>query len=1356
MKAPQQQNPNIILLNEGHGKKLVIDEWGKNLNNKKELKGTYGRLTNNGKLWFDKYTIEANADDTVFVFGANQGHYKDRTLRGLGQAEQTFGMKNTFPINTMSENDSLEWQYMKRAKNILIEFLQAGGKVVFPVNKDGSTVGTGIAANGYQAPKGKKYAEALAKALLELENIEVVPNPDPINVKKAMDEYIARMDDLEKEYKRKKPAKKENRKSKDLGIGVKMQNKIVNKWLDDEEILKMLKLTGLEKNKGDGLRENPLVNIKGKGISDEVFAEIVEAQGRDQEGDDYLRNLTQSLKVEMAAFNANDSQYTFTKIVSNGGVDQSGNHWFTIHIDKTHKRVQVVDSLKPNLTDDELFNILKDNYQKLGFADQDKAGWGDNQEIMNSAIDNLLEKENPKKSTWKNLRREAKEKKRKKWTSSYEQKIINIVSSVGAMYQAKEPPKWLIKQDNDYDCSLCSIVNYYFLRNPDKTECVINSPDDHKRKPWRMRFELNNANRDQANGMNCYISYNKKRGDRGNETEEEDWKKVEMRNNVLPPKASDLLRSAIMPEYRDRDVEEDIISSGSSSEVGGESVVTIESDDRESDDLESVVTIESDDRESDDLESVVTIESDDRESDDRESDDLESVVTIESDSTGGGDGDDEFNDGIYHPDGLGEGAGNLDIDADFTKLQNVDGVTKWANKRAFYHKEILKPKKFQIGAYFKSLPKTATQGKVAQYLSIIALPITATLSGISGLIGGGFFNPIYIASSHDAWTGIPDYNTASPDFDGNKLEIQRCVTGVLELLDTGCHSKKIEELKHSNPPIKIETQEALGNMVNLLAYKSSEHNLELAMRHSTDDSEKNKLIAYKNIMTKIMTEKKWTMGSSGDLKDFNPKDMRNLVNVISSGDDKHPLMDLINKIENASDQRITKKLKEKFTHMVLHYSNSYSNSLATKYGINNQTVSISDMAYNAGFNLDLIIPRLKSMSMDPAVSQYINPDSLNLLKDYIKSDKRCQRAQRIAQDIHTSLDDKTAIDGVKGELDRKIKACDNRVKFLQTQINGVKPEVQSMIDKVNHKKESLKQSKEKLDIIDTKDDLQQWFIGYSEDIANQRYNYKANEKKPQLKGVKSLEIKAKVYEDGKSYEEKEQKAIKAENDRREIITSYRFIEDANILDNGDIKDVGKAAIELNNFINICEEELKKIPKDNDSADHAWLTVKREGDQNSVKASNEDAREKITKRLEIAEIFYELFSQASTNTTGEEMNLNKVEEVIQNAISCKNELLVVKENDNGEEDEYAISKSAHAIFKKIDDIQKKMSESSHKHHEDESHSHGDDSSHRKRYIDNHYSVQNTVAKRLELAGYQKEFDGLNKGGKSKSISGSSRR
>jgi hypothetical protein len=330
-----------------------------------------------------------------------------------------------------------------------------------------------------------------------------------------------------------------------------------------------------------------------------------------------------------------------------------------------------------------------------------------------------------------------------------------------------------------------------------------------------------------------------------------------------------------------------------------------------------------------------------------------------------------------------------------------------------------------------------------------------------------------------------------------------------------------------------------------------------------------------------------------------------------------------------------------------------------------------------------------------------------------------------------------------------------------------------MIDKINHKKESLKQSKEKLDKVNTKDDLQQWFIGYSEDIANQRYNYKANENKPQLKGVKSLEIKAKVYEDGKAYEEKEQKAIKVENDRRKMIISCRFIEDKNIDAHGDIKDVKKAAIDLKNFINLCEEELKKIPKDKDSEDHAWLTVKREGDQNSVKATNKEAEKKITKRLEIAETFYALFSKASENTTGKAMNLDEVEaKVITNAISCMNELYVVKKDDNGEEDGYvistsahvistsahAISTSAHAILKKMDDIKQKIhsneshkSESSqHEHQKDESRSyHSSDS---EGYINNNYysnqnikgSVQNTVAKRMA--------DCYKKGGKSKSVSG----
>jgi hypothetical protein len=231
-----------------------------------------------------------------------------------------------------------------------------------------------------------------------------------------------------------------------------------------------------------------------------------------------------------------------------------------------------------------------------------------------------------------------------------------------------------------------------------------------------------------------------------------------------------------------------------------------------------------------------------------------------------------------------------------------------------------------------------------------------------------------------------------------------------------------------------------------------------------------------------------------------------------------------------------------------------------------------------------------------------------------------------------------------------------------------------------------------------------------------------------------------------------------------MIISCRFIEDANIDNNGDIKDVRKAAMDLKCFINLCEEELKKILEDKDSEDHAWLKVKsnNQDDQNSVKANNKDAEKKITKRLEIAKIFYELFTQASTNTTGKEMNLNEVQkEVIENAFSWMKELLLVKENDIGEEYLAAISKSAHAILKKMDDIQKKResndgqnSESSK--YEDESND--DHSWHIKGYSNNRYSdknikrsVQDTVANRI-ADHKQQGLETLKKGVKSKSVSG----
>ncbi len=165
----------------------------------------YGEVVKNATkdcFWYTTNSIRNNNTDTVFVFGANSGHFVNRSAGGGGQASATSGQSNVFPINTISNTlDSKIYNfYTNSAEQILTTFVKNGGKVVFPTSDDygTSTCGTGIANSGENKPyglSGQKYATDLFYRLRLIET-EDPPAKYPAD---NMAEYNEAMNELEKQ-----------------------------------------------------------------------------------------------------------------------------------------------------------------------------------------------------------------------------------------------------------------------------------------------------------------------------------------------------------------------------------------------------------------------------------------------------------------------------------------------------------------------------------------------------------------------------------------------------------------------------------------------------------------------------------------------------------------------------------------------------------------------------------------------------------------------------------------------------------------------------------------------------------------------------------------------------------------------------------------------------------------------------------------------------------------------------------------------------------------------------------------------------------------------------------------------------
>ena len=164
----------------------------------------------NDRNYYIQETIKKNNEDTVFVFGGNAEHTKDRAASGNNQAASTGGNENVFPIMTMGDisDEALE-NYNKKTQVILEKYVGHGGKVVFPLTKkDGSVnVGTGIALQVAGEKKQKfinrqrEWADNLYNSLKRAEVTE--KNPE-----KAMQQYHYEMNRLQKEMKARLTASK--------------------------------------------------------------------------------------------------------------------------------------------------------------------------------------------------------------------------------------------------------------------------------------------------------------------------------------------------------------------------------------------------------------------------------------------------------------------------------------------------------------------------------------------------------------------------------------------------------------------------------------------------------------------------------------------------------------------------------------------------------------------------------------------------------------------------------------------------------------------------------------------------------------------------------------------------------------------------------------------------------------------------------------------------------------------------------------------------------------------------------------------------------------------------------------------
>ncbi len=211
---PLQQNPNQppVIYNEGirdlpvHKEEPMYTIKKPMRNQQKDMNSNIISLLESSKIlnqygdvsqrnWFTNATISRNPD-TVFIFGGNVGHIKNRALGGGGQAAATAKQQNVLPIITTGNyTDSTQVQkYHQKIKNILQEYVQNGGKVVFPIklatqadvdllNREGYNVnigdevvnvGTGLAAGNYITG-----TRAFAQHLFE----ELKKNTSPIDGK---------------------------------------------------------------------------------------------------------------------------------------------------------------------------------------------------------------------------------------------------------------------------------------------------------------------------------------------------------------------------------------------------------------------------------------------------------------------------------------------------------------------------------------------------------------------------------------------------------------------------------------------------------------------------------------------------------------------------------------------------------------------------------------------------------------------------------------------------------------------------------------------------------------------------------------------------------------------------------------------------------------------------------------------------------------------------------------------------------------------------------------------------------------------------------------------------------------------
>ena len=125
--------------------------------------GSDGTFTNR----YSYNLIQRKNNDSIFVFGANEGHMIDRSVTGGGQANATGGNYNVVPIistdytddrksdeqkfvvskyncNTLEQRKKLFNVYHNEIKKIVTEFIKLGGKIVFPIKEGnkGSSIGT--------------------------------------------------------------------------------------------------------------------------------------------------------------------------------------------------------------------------------------------------------------------------------------------------------------------------------------------------------------------------------------------------------------------------------------------------------------------------------------------------------------------------------------------------------------------------------------------------------------------------------------------------------------------------------------------------------------------------------------------------------------------------------------------------------------------------------------------------------------------------------------------------------------------------------------------------------------------------------------------------------------------------------------------------------------------------------------------------------------------------------------------------------------------------------------------------------------------------------------------------------------